>query len=88
MPAKDDFSTHTPSQQSPISRVISVTPDDGQDISHLSRALYLGTGGDLRATMSDGATVTFVNMAPGWHPIRVARVWSTGTTADHILGGW
>jgi len=48
----------------------------------------LGTGGDVRLTLADGSTVTFVNMVQGWHPIRTSKVWATGTTADHMVGCW
>ncbi len=88
MPAIDDFNTQTPNAQGPISKAAEVTPNDALDLTHLTRAVFIGTGGDLRATLADGTVLSFVNMAPGWHPIRVARIWATGTTASDIIGGW
>jgi hypothetical protein len=52
----------------------------------VTRALYVGGGGDLRVVMADGATVTFAALAPGWHPVRVRRVLATGTSATLITG--
>jgi len=88
MPAKDDFQSHTPNTQSPVSHALAITPNDGVDLAYVSRAIFLGTGGDLTVLMADGSPASFVNMAPGWHPIRVGRVMATGTTADHIVGCW
>ena len=88
MPIVDAFQGYSPSTQSPVAHALSVSPDDGADLTHLTRALYVGTGGDVRVTLADGGTLTFVNMVQGWHPIRVTRVWASGTTADHIVGCW
>ena len=88
MPIIDDFKGYSPSTQSPISHGTAITPDDAADLGHLTRALYVGTGGDVRVTLADGSAMTFVNMVQGWHPMRVARVWATGTTADHMVGCW
>lgn len=88
MPILDDFKGYSPSMQSPVTHGVAVVPDDAADLTHLTRALYIGTGGDVRVTLADGSAVTFVNMVQGWHPMRVARVFATGTTADHMVGCW
>lgn len=88
MPISDPFKGYSPSLQSPISHGAAITPDDTTDLGHVTRALYLGAGGDLRVTLADGSTLTFVAMLQGWHPIRAAKVWAAGTTADHIIGCW
>ena len=88
MPAIDDFQSYIANLQSPLSRAEAVTPDDANDLTHLTRALYIGTGGTVQLSLEDGTTVTFTNMAAGWHPIRVARVWATGTSATDIVGCW
>lgn len=63
-----------------------VTPNDSTDLTFTSRAIYVGGGGDLKVNLSDGTTVTFASIAAGIiHPIRVKRVFSTGTTATGIL---
>ncbi|GIT93273.1 hypothetical protein JANAI61_37310 [Jannaschia sp. AI_61] len=88
MSSIDTFRGQATSLESPITNAQAVTPSDGADLSHATRALYVGQGGDLRVDMVGGATVTFVGLTAGWHPIRVTRVHATSTTADHIVGGW
>lgn len=88
MPAIDDFATLSASPEGPIQHALAVTPSDGTDLPHVTRALYVGGAGDVAAVLKDGTSVTFVGMGAGWHPVRVARVLATGTTASDIVGGW
>ena len=70
----------------PAENVNSVTPADGSDLAHVSRALYIGGTGDVKIDTISGDTVTFTGVLAGsFLPIRVARVYSTGTTATNIL---
>ena len=63
----------------------SVTPADGSNIEE-TRGLYIGTTGNLKVDMANGDTVTFNNISAGViHPLRVVRVYSTGTTASDIV---
>ena len=41
--------------------------------------------GDIKVTMADGGIVTFPDVRVGVLPIRVTRVWDTGTTATNII---
>jgi hypothetical protein len=66
----------------------SVTPDDNTDLLVASRSIYIGNAGNLKVTFIDGNIETFVNLAVGWHPIGVARIWATGTTANNIISVW
>ena len=51
-----------------------------------TRALYVGTGGNLKVTMAYGAEVTFTNVQSGSIlPIQVTKVWSTGTAASAVI---
>ena len=51
-----------------------------------SRGIYVGTSGDLKVDMADGSTVTFTSLAAGViHPLRVVKVYMTGTTAGSII---
>lgn len=88
MPAIDDYTRYSGGLESPIVCAVEVTPDDDADIQRVSRALHIGTAGDLRATMAGGPTVTFRGLSTGWHPLRVSRVHATGTTASDIVAGW
>jgi len=75
---------------SPASRAFSITPNDSDDLSIITRGLYVGTSGDVKVDLYGGDTVTFKNLAAGVvHPFVVRRVYSTGTdsdTADEIIG--
>lgn len=85
----DEFSKYSRSLVSPPENAAQVAPDDASDISYVTRALYVGQGGDLRVTMLGGETVTFANVPPGTlMPLRVTRILATGTTAAMILGLW
>ena len=88
MPAIDTFDAYSRGLESPLSSATEITPDDVNDLSHVSRAVFVGGGGDLQVTMQDGQTVTFGALAPGWHPIRVRRILATGTTASAIVVCW
>jgi len=80
----DTFKNHLVGLRDPIAKAEDVTPSDTDDLTLVSRAVYVGTPGTLRVTMRDGGDVT-LNAGQGWHPIRVSRIWSTGTTATDIV---
>lgn len=62
-----------------------VTPDDATDLPN-SGALYVGTEGDVKATLIGGGTVIFKNVPAGtFMPIMVNRVFATGTTAADLV---
>jgi hypothetical protein len=82
----DHFKTHATGMSDPIENAATVTPDDANDLADTTRALFVGTGGNLRVTLVSGDIVTFPNAGAGWHPLRVNRIWSTGTTATDIVG--
>lgn len=88
MPAIDDFATLSASPEGPVQHAIAVTPDDGADLPRLTRALYIGGAGNVQVQLKDGSTVLFSGMGAGWHPVRVARVMATNTTASDIVGCW
>lgn len=78
-----------PTLESPLGRMAAVTPNDSTNLTNETRALYVGTAGNVKITTVGGDAVTLPNLAAGvWHPIRAARVWSTGTTASDVIAGW
>ena len=77
--AQDLMRYHSPAAAGPVSSAAAVTPSDDTDLTYVTRALYVGTSGNLRVTMQDGQTVTFSSVPVGWHPLRVSRVLSTST---------
>lgn len=82
----DLYKNHAPGMSDPILSASSIIPDDGADLPTSTRAIYVGGAGNLRVTLVSGDIVTFENMGQGWHPLRVERVWSTGTSASAIVG--
>lgn len=62
-----------------------VTPSDSTIIP-VTRALYVGTSGNLAVIMADGsAAITFSNVPVGVFPVQVQKVMSTNTTAGNIV---
>ena len=88
MSALDTYKNVFPGLESPVTRAAPVVPDDDADLPYVTRALHVGTGGDLHVTLSGGQSLVFPGIGPGWHPIRAARVHATGTTAAGIVGAW
>lgn len=69
----------------PATDAFVITPHDTNELVYTSRALYIGGSGDVKVTTADGTDITFVGVS-GILPIRVKRVFSTGTTATSIVG--
>jgi hypothetical protein len=88
MPAPDDFASLAPGMSGPAAKAVSLVPSNGTDLGFATRGIYVGGGGDLRVDMQDGgAAITFVAVAAGSVlPIRVSRVYATGTTATSLIG--
>lgn len=64
-----------------------VTPHDTNDLAIGATAVYVGGAGDMKVDTSLGQTVTFVGLGTGVIlPVRVSRIYSTGTTATDIIG--
>lgn len=84
----DAFQHHKSGLESPGYDAQAVTPDDAADLPIASRALYVGTEGDVRLTMAGGNAITFRAVQPGFLPLRVTRVHATGTTATDIVAVW
>lgn len=86
MPNQDSFSTTTRRVSDPAITVFEITPDDGTDLPYITTALAVDTQGKVRVTTADGS-VSDVTIYPGHSfPVRVRRVWLTGTTATGIRG--
>ena len=83
----DRFSDQATGLDSPATLAFAVTPNDGADLTEVTRALYVGGGGTIVAVLSAGSEVTFTGIAGGSVlPIRVRRIKAAGTTATAILG--
>lgn len=85
MPATDRFSTNKAGLTAPLETGEAVTPHDTNELTYASRALYVGTTGNLAVVMVDGTALTLSSVPVGLHPLRVKQVKSTGTTASNIV---
>ena len=62
-----------------------VTANDSTVLA-VTRALFVGTGGNVAVTMAKGTVVTFANVPSGSIlPVQVTKVMATNTTASSIL---
>lgn len=75
-------STHL--ESGPATKAVAVTPHDSNNIDPCV-ALYIGAAGTLKVTCFDGTDCTFAAVSAGVLPLRVKRVWSTGTSATSIV---
>lgn len=83
----DRFDKHASSLESPATGAFAITPDDNTDLAETTRAIYVGTTGDLDLRMLDGQDVVFTDIPAGMLlPVRATRVKASGTTANDIIG--
>lgn len=81
-----DLSGVLPGGDAPGKGAVAVVPHNTNKLTSASRALWVGSAGNLTVLMEGGQTVTFSGVPGGsWMPIRVQRVNSTGTTASNIV---
>ena len=63
----------------------SITPHDTTALSSETRALWIGTAGNISVRFVDGTVATLVSVS-GLIPLALTHVKSTDTTADNIVG--
>jgi len=81
----DTYAEFATSLVAPPAGAFVVTPSSG-DLAQVTRALYVGSAGDLHVQMLWGGTIVFANVAAGsLLPIRCSKVLPT-TTAQSIVG--
>ena len=71
---------------SPITGAFAITPNDATDLQEVTLSLFVSVGGAVKVTLYDGSVVTYANLTAGRHPLRVKRVWATGTAATGLVG--
>jgi hypothetical protein len=84
----DPFDSVTDNLISPARNAFPVSPSDGGNLTSATKAIYVGSGGDLNVRLIDAeADVTFANVSSGTVlAIRVSAVRATGTTAADLVG--
>jgi hypothetical protein len=66
-----------------------VTPNNDEDLSFVTRAVYVGTGGNLNVDLAGGQTIVIPSVPAGaFLPICVKRIRAASTTATGIVAFW
>ena len=85
----DHYENHSPSLVSPATGGANVAPSDDADLAQVTRAFYVGRGGDLSLRLVSGSQVVLAGVVGGTLlPLRAERVLATGTTAADIVALW
>lgn len=81
----DPFQNHKTGLDSPAVQLHAVTPSDTADLPSASRGINVATSGIVKITTVGGTTGAIYVVAGVVFPVRVTRVWATGTTATGIM---
>lgn len=86
--AIDVFEQLSVSSITPSDNCFPIAPNDNAELPYLTKAIYIGSGGDLVLLIGNSPTpVTFRNTVAGSIlDVRVRAVRSTGTTAGDLVG--
>ena len=84
----DKFDKAVDSLIAPSIDCFEIAPSDSQDLPNATKAIYVGTGGDIvLRTIGSDTDVIFRNVASGSIlDIRVSAIRATGTSAQDIVG--
>lgn len=82
----DPFKSHSTSLTSPATELHVITPDDASDLATYVRAIAVTVSGNVQVTTIADTTATIHVTAGAPFPVRVKRVWATGTDATGIVG--
>lgn len=86
--AEDIYQFAVDSPIAPAQTCFSIAPTDLADLPRVTKAVYVGQGGDITLVPARGDTaVTFRNVPAGTVlDVRVRAVKATGTTASDMVG--
>ena len=74
-------------QSDPCERGFAITPNDDENLEAVTRGVYVGASGALKVTLDGGSTITLPAVNAGAiYPLRVRKVFATGTTATGLHG--
>lgn len=83
----DQFQHNSDAVSNPARSALAVTADDLVPFPALPKALFIGTGGDVRLLAADDdMPVIFANLPSGAIlPVRAKQVFQSGTSAAQIV---
>ena len=71
----------------PYNSAVTITPDDVNELSTVTRGLMVNVAGDVVVKFNDDASTVTLSLQSGTvYPFRVRHVLATGTTATGITG--
>jgi hypothetical protein len=82
------FQSYQPAPGAPYQHAVLITPSDTDDLANASTAVLISVDGALKVDTEGGETVTFPTgtfLVKTFLPLRVRRIYSTGTTATGII---
>ena len=70
----------------PATKGFAITPHDTNLLTQPTRYLAVGVAGTVKVDFAEEGTGITLTLPSGVHPIRVKKVYSTGTTATGLVG--
>jgi len=70
----------------PIQKAFAITKSDTDDLAYETRALWVGSTGNIVATFADGTQVTIMSVPVGMYSWALTKIDSTNTTAGSFVG--
>lgn len=85
---QDSFNGFADSPMAPAQTCFPITPADAVLLPHVTKGIYIGTGGTVTLVpLRGGQPVSFVNLPSGAIlDVRATAVNATGTTAADLVG--
>ena len=81
----DIYGNHAANLADPAAGAFAITPDDAVPLAQATRAIYVGSGGNLTVEMLWGGVVTF-NLLPAGAMLSIRAVKVAATTAASLVG--
>lgn len=86
MPAINTFEPFYTTLNDPTENLEEITPSDSAELNFISRAVLATTGGIITVDMAGTGTNKPIPIAAGqFLPIRIKKVYATGTSASGLI---
>ena len=83
----DSFKNLSDSPDFSARKLVAVTPHNSNDLAYTTKALFIGTGGNIVVLAEDDTVAVTLKVTDGQIlPVRAKRVLETNTTATDIVG--
>lgn len=85
----ENFDSYSAGLNAPAGDAFEIDLSSADVEINCTRAVYIGTSGDVKVQLRSGAVVTFRNAVGGCErPWRVKKIFKVGTTAGGIVTLW